>query len=124
MDIDVQPAAEDEDEAPAPSEVFLPNTRALGKDEILEPDNSVYEMLHRMNVAWPCLSFDILRDGLGEERSRYPATAYLVTGTQADQAKNNELLVMKLSSMHRTQKDNGSFFAINRMMKWSIEQLR
>jgi hypothetical protein len=60
-----------------------------------------------MNVAWPCLSFDILRDNLGEERRKYPATAFAVTGTQAEQAKTNEILVMRMSSLHKTQKDDG-----------------
>jgi hypothetical protein len=29
------------------------------------------------------------------------------TGTQADTAVNNELLVMKMGGMHRTQNDDG-----------------
>lgn len=68
-------------------------------------------MLHRLNVTWPCLSFDVLRDQLGSaaERQKYPQTAYFVAGTQADTAKNNELMVMKASSMHKTQKDGGEF---------------
>jgi len=79
----------------------------VGKDEILEPDDSVYIMRHSMNVTWPCLTFDVLRDNLGDERQRFPATTYIVTGTQADAAKNNEVIVYKLSSLHRTQKDGG-----------------
>lgn len=48
-------------------EVYLPG-KALGKDEVLEADQSVYEMLHKLNVEWPCLSFDVLQDRLGDER--------------------------------------------------------
>jgi hypothetical protein len=108
MDVDeVLPAIEESDEpAPAPK-VFMPGTHVLDKDEILEPDDSVYIMRHTMNVKWPCLSFDVLRDSLGDQRQRYPATAYLVAGTQADVAKNNEVSVYKLSSLHKTQKDGG-----------------
>lgn len=108
MDVDeVTPAIEDSEEtAPAP-EVFIPGTRELAKDEVLEADDSVYEMRHSMNVNWPCLSFDVLRDSLGDQRQRYPATAYIVAGSQADVAKNNEVTVYKLSSLHRTQKDPG-----------------
>lgn len=65
-------------------------------------------MLHHMNVAWPCLSFDVLRDGLGDARQRYPATAFVVTGTQADIPSKNEVLVMKMSQLHKTQKDDGA----------------
>lgn len=85
-------------------EVYLPSRRTLGKDEVLEPDTTAYHMLHRMNITWPCLSFDILRDWLGEERRSYPATTYLVTGTQADQARKNEIMVLKLSGLGRMQK--------------------
>ncbi|CAG8471296.1 5672_t:CDS:2 [Ambispora gerdemannii] len=85
--------------------VYLPGQR-LGKDEVLEADQSAYEMLHSINVQWPCLSFDILWDELGEERRKYPATAYIVAGTQADKPKNNELMVIKMTQMHKTQNDD------------------
>lgn len=101
------PAIEESDEHPPAPDAFIPGSRALEKDEILEPDDTVYIMRHSMNVNWPCLSFDILRDGLGDGRQRYPATVYVVSGTQADIPKNNELSVYKMSSLHRTQKDGG-----------------
>lgn len=107
MDIDdeVLPAIEESDEPPPATQTFIPGTHTLGQDEVLEADDSVYLMRHSLKVTWPCLSFDILRDNLGDERQKLPATAYLVTGTQADAAKNNELLVYKMSSLHKTQKD-------------------
>lgn len=107
MEVDVEPTPEDDEAPQAPTQAFIPGRHVLSKDEILEPDQSAYEMLHRMNVAWPCLSFDVLRDNFGDERRKYPATVYTVTGTQADQAKNNEVLVLKMSSLHKTQKDDG-----------------
>ena len=109
VDVEVTQAAEDGDAPEPEADVYLPGTHTLGQDEVLEPDQSVYEMLHRMNVAWPCLSFDILRDSLGDERRRYPATTYVVTGTQADVAKSNEVIVMKMSQLHKTQKDGGKW---------------
>lgn len=114
MDVDevLPPIEESEETQPARKDVFLPGRHVLGKDEILEPDDSVYEMRHSMNVDWPCLSFDVLRDSLGDERQRFPATAYIVTGTQADAAKNNQLYVYKMSSLHKTQKDSGKYIGI------------
>ena len=107
MDVDeVLPAIEESDEVQVP-QVFIPGKHVLGKDEILEPDDSVYIMRHSMDVDWPCLSFDILRDNLGDERQRFPATAYIVAGTQADTMKNNEVVIYKMSSLYRTQKDAG-----------------
>ncbi|KAF9460123.1 glutamate-rich WD repeat containing [Collybia nuda] len=102
---DALPAIGESDEPPRAPDVFIPGIHVLGNDEVLEADDSVYIMRHPMNVNWPCLSFDVLRDNLGDERQRYPVTAYLVAGTQADVAENNELTVYKLSSLHRTQKD-------------------
>lgn len=107
VDDEVMPAIEESEEQPPPPEVFIPGVHHLGKDEILEPDDSVYIMRHNMSVNWPCLSFDVLRDNLGDQRQRYPATAYIVAGTQADVAKNNEISVYKMSSLQRTQRENG-----------------
>lgn len=102
---------DDEDEnlsqKPEP-DAFIPGRHALEKDEILEPDDSVYEMRHSMQVKWPSLSFDVLRDNLGDQRQRYPATAYIVAGTQAPSAKENELSVYKMSALHKTQNDGGA----------------
>ncbi|CCL98077.1 uncharacterized protein FIBRA_00071 [Fibroporia radiculosa] len=106
MDVDqVLPAIEESDEKPAAPNVFIPGVHKLESDEILEPDDTVYIMRHSMNVNWPCLSFDVLRDNLGDQRQRFPATAYIVAGTQADTAKNNEISVYKMSSLQRTQRD-------------------
>ncbi|KAF8323240.1 WD40 repeat-like protein [Clavulina sp. PMI_390] len=106
LEDEVLPAIEEEDEAEPEPDVYLPGSHQLAEDEVLEPDQTVYEMLHHMNVAWPCLSFDVLRDGLGDNRQRYPATSFVVTGTQADVSSKNELLVMKMSQLHKTQKDD------------------
>ncbi|KAF9244508.1 WD40-repeat-containing domain protein [Melanogaster broomeanus] len=106
MDIDeVMPPIEESEEQPPALEAFIPGTHTLEKDEVLEADDSVYVMRHAMNVTWPCLSFDVLRDSLGDERQRYPAAAYVVAGTQADRTGANELSVFKMSSLHRTQND-------------------
>jgi ribosome assembly protein RRB1 len=62
-----------------------------------------------MTLEWPCLSFDLVRDGLGEQRDRYPLTTYAVAGTQADLSQpgsQNSLLVLKMSQLHKTQHDS------------------
>ncbi|GJJ09782.1 hypothetical protein Clacol_004006 [Clathrus columnatus] len=106
-DVEVLPAVEEENEdVPQPARTtYIPGRYKLAKDEILEPDQSVYLALHSMAVNWPCLSFDILRDNLGDERARFPMTSYIVAGTQAKVSKNNEVLVMKMSQLHKTQQD-------------------
>ena len=36
----------------------------------MDYDNSAYRMYHRLNVEWPCLSFDVIHDNLGAIRRR------------------------------------------------------
>ncbi|KAH3680768.1 hypothetical protein WICMUC_000119 [Wickerhamomyces mucosus] len=85
------------------STLYLPHkSRPLGPDEVLEADPSVYEMLHNVNLTWPCLTLDILPDQLGDERRSFPASLYVATATQAQRKKENELLVLKLSQLAKT----------------------
>ena len=64
-------------------------------------------MLHTLSTTWPCLTFDFVKDALGENRKTYPATLYAVAGTQADsrKANDNQLLIMKLSGLSRMDRD-------------------
>ena len=89
-------------------EAFIPGRTKLGPGEVLSPDPSTYDMLHTMSTPWPCLSFDIVPDSLGDNRKTYPATVYAVTGTQAEggRAKDNELMVLKMSSLGKMEKEN------------------
>lgn len=84
-------------------QVYLPGiSQPLELDEVMEPDLSTYDMLHSINVTWPCLSFDILEDNIGDQRRSYPQSAYIVTGTQAQKKRDNEITVMKFSSLGKT----------------------
>lgn len=64
-------------------------------------------MLHNLEATWPCLSLDVIRDNLGDDRRTYPATVYAVAGTQADskRAKENQLMVMKLSGLSKMENE-------------------
>ncbi|THH33417.1 hypothetical protein EUX98_g767 [Antrodiella citrinella] len=106
VDEDVLPPIEESDEKPPVPQTFIPGVHELAEGEVLEADDSVYLMRHGLNVNWPCLSFDVLRDNMGDQRQRFPATAYIVSGTQADVAKNNEITVYKMSSLHKTQRNS------------------
>jgi len=110
--VDGRPDAEREAEEAEAMDVdpgtFIPGRTKLGAGETLEPNLSVYQVLHRFSSKWSCLSVDVVRDNLGDNRSTYPATLYSVAGTQAAQGheKENELSVFKLSSLSRIQKDD------------------
>lgn len=101
-------AGMDVEEEPRQQEVQTKVWRA-GVDELtegqeLEYDSTAYHMYHSLRPEWPCLSFDVIRDSLGTNRSRFPHTVFAVAGTQADAAESNRLQVMKLSDLHRTRK--------------------
>lgn len=101
-DLDVEDAEmlededEDEDEDSGSEEeedttekgVYLPG-KPLAEGEELVCDESAYVMLHQAHTGAPCLSFDIIVDDLGNNRSTYPMTAYIVAGTQAAKAHVN-----------------------------------
>lgn len=85
---------------------FIPGRDKLNVGESLSPDSSAYQMLHTFTTTWPCLSFAIIPDSLGNNRKSYPTTLYAVAGTQAESRRptDNQLLVMKLSGLSRTER--------------------
>ncbi|XP_034250723.1 glutamate-rich WD repeat-containing protein 1 [Thrips palmi] len=88
--------------------VYLPG-KPLNEGEVLECDDSVYLMRHECKAGSPCLSFDIIKDNLGDNREAFPHTAYIVGGTQSPKKGDNCLLVIKMSNLVKTQiKDDDS----------------
>lgn len=53
----------------------------------------------------PCLSFDIIKDDLGSNRTEFPHTCFIVSGTQASNALANNVIVMKMSNLKKTYKE-------------------
>ncbi|KAJ3213243.1 Glutamate-rich WD repeat-containing protein 1 [Dinochytrium kinnereticum] len=100
-----EPMRDEEEEENEEVQVYLPGQK-LDEGEVLVADNSAYEMLHQLQVEWPCLSFDILRDNLGNGRTAFPMTTYVVAGSQAEKAKDNKIYIMKMSDLHRTKHDD------------------
>jgi ribosome assembly protein RRB1 len=64
-----EPAQEAVEET-APKQVWRPGIDQLPEGEELEYDPSAYIMYHSMRTEWPCLSFDVIRDNLGDNRLR------------------------------------------------------
>lgn len=89
-------------------QLWLPHlSQPLGPDEVLEADPTVYEMLHNVNVPWPCMTLDIIPDNLGSGRRNYPQSILMTTATQASKKNQNELMVLKMSQLAKTLlKDN------------------
>ncbi|KAM9979681.1 hypothetical protein ACTFIZ_005927 [Dictyostelium cf. discoideum] len=89
-----------------PKKVWRAGFDPLEEDEVLDYDSTAYDMMHSMSVEWPCLSFHPIKDELGAQRNKYPHTMYLVAGTQADEAKNNKVIIMKAKQLHKTKHDD------------------
>ncbi|KHN81220.1 Glutamate-rich WD repeat-containing protein 1 [Toxocara canis] len=80
--------------------VYIPGvSRPLKEDEEWEFDPEAYRQFHSFETKWPCLSFDTIIDDLGENRSEFPMTCSLVAGTEAERARDNELIIMRLSNL-------------------------
>ena len=65
----------------------------------LECDPRAYKMLHRLGSDWPCLSFDLVPDGGGGGRTRFPHDLLAATGTQAGPGEANKLTFLKLEGL-------------------------
>uniref|UniRef100_A0A7S2BE04 Glutamate-rich WD repeat-containing protein 1 n=1 Tax=Octactis speculum TaxID=3111310 RepID=A0A7S2BE04_9STRA len=74
---------------------------SLAPDEELEMDTSAYKIYHALRTEWPCLTFDIVRDELGGNRTRFPLSFTAVAGTQANRPEANKLMLMRFSDLHR-----------------------
>ena len=85
-------------------EVWRPSG-AEDADVELEYDESAYDALHAFSHEWPCLTVDVLADELGGERTEFPHEMMLVTGTQAADARQNVLSVMRVSKIKKTRRD-------------------
>lgn len=63
-------------------------------------------MLHGASTGAPSLSFDIVKDQLGSRSSTsFPLSSLLVAGTQSSASHLNNVIVMKMSNLHRTSKE-------------------
>jgi len=101
-DEDEEDEKEEDEEVQQNKQVWRPGIDKLEDGETLEYDPSAYIMYHSMTAEWPCLSFDFMKDSLGDGRSRYPHTMLLCMGSQADRADHNKITLIKLADLHRT----------------------
>lgn len=103
-EIDEEEEEKEDSKVKAP-EIYLPgHSRPLEEDEELVMDKSVYRMYYQLQVEAPSLSFDTLPDSLGDSREvevngTDSLTIYLAAGTQAPEAKDNSIIIMRLSNM-------------------------
>ena len=73
-----------------------------GRPEEMEYDAAAYDCLHAFSHEWPSLSFDILKDDMGDERTQFPHAFFMVSGTQADRANKNALSISRVGRLKKT----------------------
>ena len=83
------------------SAVWRAGIDPIEEGEELSYDPTAYQCLQTFRFSWPCLSFDILRDGLGPKREQFPHECYIVAGTQAGDPNNNSVCVARLSNINQ-----------------------
>lgn len=80
--------------------------RLRSTDEELECDSRAYAMYHRLGVEWPCLSFDVVTDEQGGGRTVFPHQLTIACGTQASQASENRLSLLRVSNLRLMEVDD------------------
>uniref|UniRef100_A0A7E4VM12 Glutamate-rich WD repeat-containing protein 1 n=1 Tax=Panagrellus redivivus TaxID=6233 RepID=A0A7E4VM12_PANRE len=93
---------DDNEEVPEDKrKVYIPGvSRPLNEDEEWEFDPEAYHFFHTFETTKPCLSFDVILDEDGDNRSTYPLSLFLVGGSQNEEKRKNELYVMKLKNLY------------------------
>lgn len=73
-------------------------------EEKLEIDPRAYKMHHALTAEWPSLSFDFVKDTLGENRTRFPHSFTAVIGSQAAKPNQNKITIMSLSDLGKMER--------------------
>uniref|UniRef100_A0A914YYF3 Glutamate-rich WD repeat-containing protein 1 n=1 Tax=Panagrolaimus superbus TaxID=310955 RepID=A0A914YYF3_9BILA len=86
--------------------VYIPGvSRSIREDEEWDFDPEAYRLFHTFETTKPCLSFDVIIDESGNDRTEYPLSCCLVAGSQSEEKRKNELYVMKLSNLYGMEKE-------------------
>ena len=86
-------------------ETYVPGSENI--DEELEVDEKYYKLLYKATTTFPCMSFDVVPDSLGEGEERanqFPAALSLVGGTYSGKRGQDSLVVIKFSQLKETHK--------------------
>lgn len=80
-------------------QVWRSGVQKIEDIEDLEYDPSAYIMYHSMQTEWPCLSFDFIKDDLGDNRQRVSVFA-IVSDRNHSRCYNFYIIVLAVSFDH------------------------
>ena len=95
-----------EEDASVPAKTYIP--RLGKKSDNLVVDESAYVLLCKSKTSYPCMSFDVINDGLGEGEDRsaaFPISMSIVGGTYSGKRGADSLIVMKYSKLYPGSKN-------------------
>lgn len=73
--------------------------------EALDYSNKAYDSFFQLRTEFPFLSFSVIKDNDGANRTKYPFSMLLVGGSQADAADRNHLAILRVHNICRTKHD-------------------
>lgn len=101
------PTPQDSTDAPAVRSWNPFSSEPLPSGTKLEMDETAYKMHHALTPEWPSMALDVIRDGRGANRTRFPHELTLAVGSQADRAENNKLTIFRMSDLGRIPGSGG-----------------
>ena len=98
---------------------YVGTGKDLKEDEVMDFENRAYNMLHRANSEWPCMTLDWLvplnnstSNYIGrtfeQESWEFPLKVYAVAGSTASMPSKNQLYVLKFARLLKTKYDDDS----------------
>ena len=93
------------DEEEKEAKAFVPGNEKLEEGEELVVDEQAYVVYHQAHLGPPCLSFDVIPDDQGDDRSDFPMSLYGVAGTQAAKVNANSIIAFKMFNLHPVKGD-------------------
>ena len=95
---------DEQDDKSLPARTYIPKKGKKNDDLVV--DESAYVLLCKSKTSYPCMSFDIINDNLGENRSNtFPISMSMVGGTYSGRANADSLIVMKYSKLFPNSKN-------------------
>lgn len=70
-------------------------------------DTSAYVIYNRLEMTYPCLSFDIVKDDHAQDVNKFPLSLHMIAGAQTPpHVENNYIYVMKVDGIKALKQEN------------------
>lgn len=79
----------------------------LKREPEIDFDTSAYVIYNRLDMTYPCLSFDIVKDDHVQDVTKFPLSLHLIAGAQTPpHVENNYIYVMKVDGIKALKQEN------------------